>query len=451
LRLASSDFLRRFYEFHWAYIPNLAQDLIVIPFAQILPIEPAARIATILAFVATYGGAMLLDYRLNGRHWGLSIFAGIFLYNGAFRFGFINYVTGVGFAILAFSFWPRYRSAALGLGFPVFVVLGIFLMLMHLYGFGLYAVCVGGYELTILWERYRSGAGLRAPDIRMAAAALGTLLLPCATILLSPTLGGADVVRWGTPLWKAEALVSPIFFAQPLVELPMLGLLALLLLAGLVTGALRIHHRMVLALAGFVLLWLAMPRTLFGSNYADYRLLPAACFFLLASLRLDLGRASAMRFAYILLAGFLVLRVGSVMAEWLPEQAIIGEYDQAFAKLPRGSLVLVVAGPPESGSTSSNRRPPLEHVPVFFAAKHEDFVPYIFAGLIPGQQPLSLSPEFVSYAQFSPYPMFARRMARYEYLLTIHSPPFTVPEGLKIEEMARGTTYTLYRIVHAAE
>jgi hypothetical protein len=45
--LASSEFLRRFYEFHWAYIPNLAQDLIVIPFAQILPIEPAARIATI--------------------------------------------------------------------------------------------------------------------------------------------------------------------------------------------------------------------------------------------------------------------------------------------------------------------------------------------------------------------------------------------------------------------
>ena len=46
--------------------------------------------------------------------------------------------------------------------------------------------------------------------------------------------------------------------------------------------------------------------------------------------------------------------------------------------------------------------------------------------------------------------MFARQMARYEYLLTIYRPDFTVPEGLKLEEMARGMSYTLYRIDHTA-
>jgi hypothetical protein len=318
---------------------------------------------------------MLVDYRLNGRQWGLSIFGGIFLYNGALRFGFVNYVTGVGFALLAFACWLRYRAAVAGPAFPIFLGLGIFLMVMHLYAFGLYALCVGCYELTILWEKSRSPAGLQAPDMRIALAALAALILPCATLLFSPTSEGAGVLRWSSLEWKAEGLVSPIFFTQPYVELPLLGFLGILLLAGLFSGMLRVHRRMVLALAAFVLLWLAMPRTLFGSNYADYRLLPAVSFFLLASLRLDLRATSHMKFAYILLAGLLVVRVGSIMAEWLPEQAIIGEYDQAFAKLPPGSLVMVLEG--STGSGSADRRPPLEHVPVFFAAKHEDFVPYI--------------------------------------------------------------------------
>ena len=161
--LGSSQFLRKFYEWHWAYIPNLAQDLIVIPLAQLFPIELAARIATTFALVAICAGTMLLDYRLNGRQWGLSIFAGIFLYNGAFRFGFVNYVTGIGFALVAFACWLRYRAAVAGPAFLLFLALGIFLMVMHLYAFGLYAVCVGCHELTVLWEKNRSPAGLKAP------------------------------------------------------------------------------------------------------------------------------------------------------------------------------------------------------------------------------------------------------------------------------------------------
>ena len=46
--------------------------------------------------------------------------------------------------------------------------------------------------------------------------------------------------------------------------------------------------------------------------------------------------------------------------------------------------------------------------------------------------------------------MFARQMARYEYLLTIYRPDFTVPAGLKLEEMGHGMSYTLYRIDHTA-
>jgi hypothetical protein len=41
-------------------------------------------------------------------------------------------------------------------------------------------------------------------------------------------------------------------------------------------------------------------------------------------------------------------------------------------------------------------------------------------------------------------------MARYGYVLTIYHPNFTIPKGLKLEEMAQGMSYTLYRVVHTS-
>ena len=48
---------------------------------------------------------------------------------------------------------------------------------------------------------------------------------------------------------------------------------------------------------------------------------------------------------------------------------------------------------------------------------------------------------------YVPYPEFARDMAKFDYVLEIRSPHFDIPPGLSLEEVARGKTYLLQRVV----
>jgi len=439
--LPISPTLRDFYVWNWAIIPNLAVDILVIPFTWFLPVEPAANTVILLSFIVTIAGTMFLDRQLNGQGWGLSVFTGLILYSGAFRYGFVNFTVTVGFAVWAFGFWVRWRERVLGPGFLGFVALGAFLLIMHLYGIGLYAVCVGGYELSVLWERWRADGRLKPEQFRMPVAAAASLLVPASLLLFSPTSEGVGVFRWSTPLWKLEALLSPFFFNQPYVELPLMAVFLGTIAFGLWCGVLRVHRRMVLPLAILGMLFLLVPRTLYTSNYADYRLLCGVSFFALASLRLQPYAGSKGRIIIGLFAACLIVRIGSIIANWLPAQPILAEYQHALDPVQPGEKVLAVLG--SLGSASANRSPSLEHVPVFAGAKRGALVPYTFTN---EATPIQLRPAWKSYWHFDPRPENAADMARYDYVLFLHMPDIAIPPGVKLVQIGQGKTYTLFRV-----
>jgi hypothetical protein len=440
--LHTSPALQTFWQWNWAIIPNLALDLLVIPFTWFMPVEPATNLVTLLALALLCIGTILLDRQLHGTRWGLSLFAGILLYNGAFRMGFINFIAAVAFALVAFAAWTRWRERVVGPGFLGFVVTAVMLLVFHLYAFGLYAVAVAGYEVTVLWETWHEDQPGIVRALRVAACGAASLILPLALLLFSPTSSDAGVLRWSTPLWKLEALLSPVYFNMPLVELPLALLLGALLLAGLVTGGVRIHQRMVVMLGLMALLFLVLPRTLFGSNYADYRLLSGVGFFFLASLELEMPASPRRRVVLLVLCTCLAVRVGSILANWLPAQPILAEYDHALAASPSGARILVLQG--SLGSTSADRSPPLEHVPVFAAAKQQDFVPYTFHA---AAVPLHLQSAYASYAgAFAPYPENARDMALYDYVLVLRNPQFVIPLGFVLTPVTQGRSFMLYKI-----
>jgi hypothetical protein len=119
-----TDFhLQRFYEFRWLFTPYLGLHLLATPLLPFLSVELVGRIVIIFTFIMICGGTILLDRELNGDNWGSSLFTGIFLYNGAFMWGFISYIIGIGFAILSFWIWVRYRDKAGGI-WILFTVLG---------------------------------------------------------------------------------------------------------------------------------------------------------------------------------------------------------------------------------------------------------------------------------------------------------------------------------------
>jgi hypothetical protein len=443
--IAVDQYLAKFYTFRWIITPNLAIDVLVLPLTHFLSIELSARIVVIIALAIIYAGTIFVDRQLNEKNWGLSLFSGILLYNGAFQFGFINFIIGVGFALVAFGLWLRYREHADGFTLGLLVCVGIVVFFMHLYAFGLYAICVAGYEISALWEVVRKNRRLRGTQFGVLIRGALVTAIPLLLMLLSPAAQDVATMRWSTLLRKIEGITSPTFFALPYVELPLLVAIVAIFGVGLALGIIHLNKRMVLACSIFVVLFLVMPRELLGSSYADYRLPGGAGFFVVASFRWETPSSIGRRVITLLLATCLVIRVASILLTWLPAQPIIAEYDEALAHVPPGSRLLVLLG--SSGSASVDRRPPLEHVPVYYGVKHDVFISYIFT--VPrGAEPLQFTAQYQEYSRvWFPYPEFARDMANFDYVLEIRNPQFDVPAGLSLEEVARGKTYLLQRVV----
>jgi len=413
----------RFYGFLWVFTPNLGLDLLATPLLPFLPAEAVGKIVLVFSLIIIYVGTILLDRELNPDNWGLSLFSGIFLYNSSFEWGFLNYVIGIGFAILGFWLWVRYRERVRGFWILAFTALGIVIGLMHFYALAIYAVCVAGYECSMLWDKLREErrfrlSGLAAP-IRAAVTVIISIL-----VLLGPASSGQGPLVWGRSWgpqtfwesivkWKGEALASPIYFHQAF-EKPLLVALLVVLVWALATRTLVLNRRMVIPLAVFAVLFIIMPAELWGTAFADYRLPSGVAFFAWASL--GWGKKSRARIAALcLLLGLcLIVRVGSIWAAWRPAQPILAEYEPVLQRVPPGSRLLVIV----DGSGWSN--PPLVHAALPAAAGR---------GIFLSRQ---LTRDI--------------KMSDYDYLLEIRNPQTDIPVGVSLQQVGHGRTFTLYRI-----
>ena len=101
--------LSAFYKYQWLIIPNLAIDILSLPVEGLIDPETLANLLAVLSVIGVYGGAISIDRTLNGARWGVSLLTGLIVYHGALRFGFFNYVIGLGFAVPLLAAWLRFR------------------------------------------------------------------------------------------------------------------------------------------------------------------------------------------------------------------------------------------------------------------------------------------------------------------------------------------------------
>jgi hypothetical protein len=418
----SSDIeVGRFYAFRWIFAPNLGLDILATPLLRFFPAETVGKIVLVFSLVMIYVGTILLDRELNPDNWGPSFFSGLFLYNGAFEWGFINYVIGIGFAIWGFWLWVRYRERVRGFWVLAFTAFSIIIGLMHFYAFAIYAVCVAGYECSMLWDKVRDERQLRLSHLPVPIRAAVSVILPIL-VLLAPVSSGRGPLVWGRSWgqqtfwdsiikWKGEALASPIYFHQPFEKLLLLALFAILVWA-LATRTLILNWRMVIPLIVFAVLFIAMPAEFWDTAFADYRLPSGVAFFAWASL--GWGEKSRVRIAALcLLLGIcLIVRVGSKLAAWRPVQPVLTEYETVFERVPPGSRLLVIMD--DSGWSN----PPLVHASLPAAARRGIFISRHLIGDI----------------------------KMYDYLLEIRNPQVEMPADVSLQEVGHGRTFTLYRI-----
>jgi hypothetical protein len=379
--------LARAYQIRWGLLPNLAMDAVVPMLARILPLDVAGRLFVGLALALMAGGVVLV-HRSATRAWSFWPLAGfLLLYNRILLWGFVNYLAGLGVALIGLAAWlgladrpiRRFWAVALAAAISYFC---------HLVAFGLLALMIGGVELPGLWAAFR--ARCYSTFARTIAAMLLPLLPPVLLWLAAwrPGPGDGGGLAWANPLRKFDLLFS-VFddYSRPF-DVGGFALLVLALGFAFWRGWLTLDRRLGAALAVLVLAYLAMPARLLGGSGVDHRL-PVMLFLLLVAASRPVGwsRRGGMAVGAALLALFFA-RMAVVEHFWLRADQIYRPILAAFDRLPRGTKLAVASGPGAVGAGDL----PLLHLPTYAIIAVDAFVPTEFT--YAGQQPLALTPAF---------------------------------------------------------
>ena len=341
LDLDSSPHLQRFFTFEWAIIGNLGVDLIVELLGPLLGLELTVRLVVMSIPPLTVAGLLWVAREVHGRVPPTAMFALPFAYNFPFFFGFVNFALAMALALLAFALWLRLaRQERFLLRAILFVPISCLLWIVHAFGWGTLGVLAFSAELVrqfdrsgrIVWSGWRAGLHCLA------------LAPPMLLMVLWRSNGGGQTFDWFNFIAKLNWLKMMLRDRWELFD--QLSLLLILGLLGLVILSKRLtFSRNLAASAVFLLLvYVLLPRVVFGSAYADMRLAPYIFAVALIGIRVPEGNLGLSRtLALAGLAFFLVRLVGTMWSTILYDRS----FDRQLAALdhvPEGARMVSFVG-----------------------------------------------------------------------------------------------------------
>ncbi len=389
VHLPESAALRRYYEVRWQALPNLAMDLVVPPLARLMPLAWAGRAFILLALALMAAGAALLHRAATGR-WSIwPLFAFLFLYSRVLLWGFLNYLFGVGLALVALATWIRLERRSRVLGLAVSTGFALALFFSHLMAWAIYGVLVAGYELG----QSRIEGRWSPPEAIRRLAVAGLPFLPTLAILLLTGGGGADgAIHYGRFVRKLDLTFSVFDNYHRPVDVACFAVLVLLAAYAYARRYLVLVPSLRAPLLLLVIAFVLAPTQIMTASAVDHRMpLVIAVVLAAATTAPVLRHRTVMVIASAGLVLF-VLRMGLIDVQW--ERAQPGyARDLAILQLvPEGGR-LAVAFP--AGAIASDPAPKI-HLPTMAVIGRDAFVPTLFA--FRGQQPVALTPEAQSLA-----------------------------------------------------
>ena len=312
LDLGHSPELQRFYGYNWALIGNLGVDLLIWPLGKLLGLELATKLIVISIPVMTVAGFLWVAREVHHRLPPTVAFALPFAYGHHFLFGFVNYSLAMALAFLAFGLWLRLgRLGKLKLRAMLFVPISIVVWVAHTFGWGMLgllcfsAEAVRQHDAGRTWWKAALGAAMQA-----LVLAFPLLLM----IAWRENSGGftGDWFSWKTKWMWLKSALRDRWYVYDLVSV---GAAAAIFLFALVHRQLTISR--MLSFTALVLLaaFIILPRIIFGSAYADMRLMPFLLAVALLGIRfkaetqLPLARVLA-----VLAVSFMLVRTATVTA-----------------------------------------------------------------------------------------------------------------------------------------
>jgi hypothetical protein len=406
---ASDPILSRMYATDWHILPNIAIDAIAPSMLRIVPLEVAGRCVIALALLLPFLGSVSLHISLFHRrsYWPLA--AALVVYNQALFLGFLNFLVGLGLALLGAALWartlrrPRMRlTTALALGLVIFFC--------HLVALACYGLLVLAVEVAAATEA-RPGRRLITPP---PPARLFELALPFiipAYLYLHAPLANARIAPYWAPLAKVEGV-----FAGFATYSFVLDGAAVVLVIGIIawcwrTGKLLVSRALLVAVLALCIVYPLAPFAAKGTGFLDQRLPPLASFLLFAG-TLPFGlpkRLGAMlSFGIIALVSIRLLDIGLV---WYHHGDDVAAFRRVIAPIEPGTRVLAVMvtaddvpdfsdGQPASRllkfSYPGVGRAAIMHLPALVVSERRAFWPLLFSA--PTKQPLKVLAPYSSLA-----------------------------------------------------
>lgn len=390
--IGSDPDLTRYYTVEWQIIPNLMMDLIVPVLHRFMNVYVAGQIYTIGAFTLIASGTLALNGVLTGRWSALPLLALPLLYNGVLLVGVMNYVFGIGLALWALAAWIALRERRWPWRFAVSTVFALALFFCHLFAAGVYGLGLLAFELQRLWAHRHEPWRPRLIDF----AASGLPFVPLAILLM---LGPTWHVDGALAFWQWDGKLDGVMLAvsvyYPAVAFALMGIATLAGLLAWRKGELRFHPVGVAILGVGAVIYLAMPRALFGAYLADQRLPIALAFMLIACLDVKLRSRRARLGLVVVLVALLAVRLTEVQLVWNHLQHFTDAFVQSVKSIKRGSRVLVVYGDRSSGKEVSDFE--LAHAASLATIERSAMVSTLFT--VKGKQILHARKDYQKYVE----------------------------------------------------
>ena len=358
------------YNFDWSLIGNLGVDLLVWLLEPLIGLEPAVKLIILTIPALTAIGLLWIAREVHGRIPATALFALPIVYSFPFHFGFANFVLSMALALNAFALWLRLgRQGRLVLRGVVFVPVAGLIWLTHTFGWGTLGVLAASAELIREHDKRRNWfaaafhAGLHC-----------LVLAPPALLMLLWRSGGhvggqtADWFNWRA---KMQWMTMTLRDRWQLYDLASVAVFYLVLFKGLRDPNIGYSRNLGLSALFLIAVYVLLPRIVFGSAYADMRLVPYLFGISLIALRPKPGLS--IRHAGVLAAIGLAIFVGRMAATtysfWLYDR----DYDRELAALdhvPVGARLVTFVG-----ETCYNewRMTRLQHLPGIALARRQAY------------------------------------------------------------------------------
>ncbi|WP_293881913.1 hypothetical protein [Sphingomonas sp.] len=350
--------IRHFYNFHWALIGNLGVDLLIVPLAKLLGLELGVKLIVMAIPAMTVAGLLWIAREVHGRVQPTALFALPLAYGHPFLFGFVNFSLSMALALLAFGLWLRLaRLGRQRLRALVFLLISPLIWITHTFGWGMLGILAFSAELIrqhdrgIGWFRAWFHAGVQC--LTLAPPILLMILWRSGHV----TGQTGDWFHWSR---KWEWFERTLRDRWEWFDKGSVAVLCALFVTAIGSRRLEISRNLGATALFLLVVFIVLPRIVFGSAYADMRLTPYLIAIPIIGIRLRPG-ASVCLARGLAIAGLLFFGV-RIAANTVSFAIASTGYDRALGALsyvPEHARLVSFTGYKCGNSWSTNR---MEHL-----------------------------------------------------------------------------------------